>query len=346
MKKIIISIVLAIMASLAFVVPVFATVALPTSMTIDSTYAYRNLKESGDMLFLTEYHVNYPAGAYPTELANQTVILRLMDGSTELSNAQPYCYFSNGYQGGVVSFYFSAAQVTALSIVWGNSYTVALTGNPLISWTGGVTPIASPEGITVWYGTSPVITSTSGQRSGLSSRILALGLALGQEWGVCLIAPQGSNNYLSNAQTTSTAGGYGEAYFPFTISYLRDMAPSIFLAQTQAPVFPTSNPGNANQVAVEGQLVGSPLDVTPAATIFGVSRMFVSTIMVLAGCMMFIVFASRKEPGFGRYATLVAAVVVIFGAAAGGASMLLPAIGGLLASFLIAYVIGFEKAGV
>ena len=498
--------ILAILATVVFALCAFSLPALaldkPDSTVIDYTHAYQHILETGDMGFLIGYHVNYTSTPLPTEPASSTIIIRLLDGVTELGNTQPYAYYNRGYGGGIAWLYFSAAQVTAKSMSWGVNgatvltYTTGLIGNPFLTWTGGAPSITSPI-------TSASSTTTiAATKLEIASEVLATGLRLGGEWSAQLVVNKGIGQYLSDQATSTIANG--ESYFPYAIPNLRNIAPSVFLSQSTAVVYPTveaghiaqlyhgafthgalldivsaqtilptasinvtsitilahrvNNPGNivcviyptiggypdvagaslgysgllngntwttntagvyytfnfttpivlspgilygfligagandnANYIvlhgdtnrypygnamsydygtttwtdylgndfyfdivptigvykqSVENQLIGTPFDVTAAANALGVSRMVLSSFIILVAIVLFIVTAARSNPNASRYSSLIAIIGIIFGTAIGGVSMIWVGIVGLAAVFLIAYVLGLEKAGV
>jgi hypothetical protein len=480
-----------------FSIPAYA-LTTPDSTVLDYTHAYQNVVESGDMGFIISYHVNY--ATLPTEPASSTIIIRILDGVTELSNTQPYAYYARGYQGGIAWLYFSAADVAAKGMVWANvlTYTVGLIGNPFLTWAGGAPSITSPV-------TSKVTTATVAETKPLiASEILATGLRLGGEWSAQLVVNKGYGQFLSDVTISTTANG--EAYFPYAIPNLRNIAPSVFLSQSTAVVYPTVDAGHIGQLSaplggfslasygvnaivgqsftpptnmsvatitvkatrlltpgnvtcdiyttiagnpdlvggllgtstavsantwvttggaeyiftfatpvaltggtvygytlsvpagdinnsitlygdtnvyaggqamryntgtltwtdyaandfyfdiapsiasykksVEGALVGTPFDVTAAANALGVSRMVLSSFIILVAIVLFIVTAAQRNPNASRYSTLIAVVGIIFGTALGGVAMIWVGIIGLAATFVIAYIFGIEKAGV
>lgn len=108
---------------------VFAQVKEPDSyFDVQQVEVYRNVLEIGDQLYLITGRVEYTM--HPIMLSSQTYIIRLMDGVTELGSTTFYPYHNSGYDYGVASIYFSAADALA----WSGAYTVQLQGNPTLHW--------------------------------------------------------------------------------------------------------------------------------------------------------------------------------------------------------------------
>lgn len=265
-KKVIIGCLIAVVALIFYVVPVSATVTTPDSTTLDGVFAYRNIAETGDMGFLIEYHLIYTAGDYPggsapvpADLASTNIIIKIMDGSTDLGNATaPYPYYANGYQGGVAWIYYTAAEVTAAGITWEGDYTVYLVGNPLVTWSAGAPSV--DMAVSSWDGSA----TSAATKLSLGNKVLSLGLALTIEWGISLVEPQGGNYYLTTT--------YGEAYFPYAIQNLRTFAPQIFLAQQEAPIYKTEDPQSAYKDSQDNLLKGTAFDLTDLAWGWGVIK--------------------------------------------------------------------------
>jgi hypothetical protein len=112
--------------------PVYAIQEADT-VNINGVYVYRHCLETGDNLFLIDYTITYTTN--PDEGANEAYIFRLMDGAVELGSTTVYAYYDDGYGRGLASIYFTAAEVTALGIVWEDPYDLQIDGNPTLHWT-------------------------------------------------------------------------------------------------------------------------------------------------------------------------------------------------------------------
>lgn len=124
MKRLIISSLLATILVLSFVLPVFA-VANPDSITMPRYDAFVNVYETGDMLFECETKVVYAVP--PVEASTLTFAFQVLDNAGVVVFGQQALF---AYQNKLASYYFSAAQVTALGLVAGTQYKLRITGTP------------------------------------------------------------------------------------------------------------------------------------------------------------------------------------------------------------------------
>ena len=318
MKRILRGLAVAVILTLCVANPTLALDA-PDYVLIDSSYVFRHLLEADDMGFFISCDVHY-AGTYPTdfptELISETIIIRLMDGATEISNVQPYAYWQLGYEKGSVFIYLTAAEVVAAGIAWNDPLTVKLVGNPLLVFVGG-TPSTS-ESITEWYDDGVVGGTMSGQRAGLGNRILTQGIVLGLQWGSPLVSSfAGGMYYLTPSSTTDISG---EDYFLQVVNSLHTMCPQIFVAQDTTPQYKTDAiPVYGYKAGLEGALVGTPLDITDSATLFGIDKMVLSSLMFAIGIIAGII-AWVSKGILAPVALLVSFIVIILGAKMGAIS--------------------------
>lgn len=217
-------IVLSILLTMCFAVPVSASVAVPDTFTLSSAEVYRDCLETNDQLYIITGTVEYasnPTGYNVSDL----VLVRIMNGATELKSSVPYAYYDSGFDYFVLGIYFSANDVSTLGMGWGagTGYSVQMMGNPTIDWAS--IPTVTMSTLQLWYdGTSFEDTQTR-----LAARIRVL-------------ARTAENNYdpTSFVFTESIAGvlkftTYGEDYFTNTIPNLPLMCPDLFKA-SQTPV--------------------------------------------------------------------------------------------------------------
>lgn len=228
-------------------------IALPTSYSIDSIEAYRHVVEQNDQLYVIKYEINY--AVLPTESAQESWLVRLMDGANELGVTSPFAYHTNGYGKGIATIYFSANSTPA----WAGAYSVRLEGNPLLVWAGGVPPSTSSAIFAKWS-TSTSISSTSTE---LRLRILYLANELTTSWSTNLTE-------LSNGVTVLSASG--EYYFESLFPVLRTVCPQLFGSVSVNPIkdVRTQNLSAAN--ANDSQLIGTIFDFTPLANALHLSR--------------------------------------------------------------------------
>lgn len=225
MKRITLSLLLAVVVMVMLPLQVFAIAYPDNTVEVNTVYVYNDLLEVGDAAVLINYRLPY--AAIPTEPASETYLGVFVDtdGTTQLSATQPYAGNEKGYNYGIMWIYFTAAEVTALSIDRANSalYRIWLSPNPTATWPGA--PQASQIGtITDW---ETVAESTS---VALTADVRAIAQTLGTEWN-------SDSTYLLESVVgrgfVFTAAG--EAYFDYAIPNLRVMAPALYNTGTVDP---------------------------------------------------------------------------------------------------------------
>lgn len=198
--------------------PVYADTLDPDSdPTIQSFNVYRNLRETGD--FLLVIYANIPYTVLPDTSVTETFIWRLLDtdGTTELGSTLGTNYNEDGYGFNVYSMYFTAAEVTALGIVWATAYPVRLSGNPVVFDTPPVYnySLAAPD-----YSSETVQADV---QSELAARILTISADLTNKWG---LAP--AVDLLTETEVGTVLSIFGEAFWRGAINGIQSMAPAAF----------------------------------------------------------------------------------------------------------------------
>ena len=318
-----------LMACFSFVTPVVAAVAAPASLTLLGCYAYRNNIESGDMTFVYYYNCYY-SSTYPTEVSLDTLICRLMDtdGTTELGNIAPFPYYSNGYQRGVAIIYFTAAQVTTKAMVWNEAFTPKIVGNPLTDWDSA--PADATCAIT-W----DTATTQDEAQANLGDRIISLALQLKAYWGINLVEASDGLHY---ALTVSSTTGSGVDYFLDVASNMASLAPDIFPTQVEQPIYKTTTPVTTY---APDEL---PIDVTPAATIWGMTKGTLQTVMSMIGILIFSFFIVAKAPHLSRFIFLFDGVIVVFFTRIGAIVPVWATLVATVCLLVIGYMIFYEKS--
>lgn len=175
--KILIAIVVALVLAVTVASPVFAAIPQPDSApTLEQSYVFRNLRETGDMLFV--FLANIPYAVTPDVDVTQTYWWTLYDGLDELGNTSGYAYNSYGYGYNVYSMYFSADDVTDLTMVWGTSYELRLVQNPA--------QFAAPTYFSFNINAADYtpISDMAGNRDALALRVISLAEYLDNAWNV------------------------------------------------------------------------------------------------------------------------------------------------------------------
>lgn len=161
----------------SFIPTPVAAITAPDVISIVNTKVFRHVFETSDMLFVSEYHVDYTVA--PSEAADLTYTIALYDGAT-LKRSRALVYYGHNF----VSIYYTAVNAAA-DLVWGSAYTVTIAGNPAY-FTTIPTASYSLSTSTSWIATS-AFAGTGGTQE-------LLGLFIGQtvenfevEFGVDLV---------------------------------------------------------------------------------------------------------------------------------------------------------------
>ncbi len=273
---------------LVFALPVKAVISQPTETPTISTFkANHNLVELGDMLIYAGYDIPYDS--VPNVTAEQSFMFRLMDSTltTELASIAPFAYseFSNGYNKGVISFYFEASTAPT----WGVQYYIRISENPSqfsapVSWDYLIPTTAYSS-----------LTSQTDNQIELASNIKEMAHTLQSEFGHTILEPSSGGNVLSSP--------YGETYFRGAIYGIQVMAPTLFLVQLVQLDTTSTNWTTAQFDTYEHRFdatwVGPAENAT--ASQFGVTPSAIMSVPVLLLCIGACIVSSMKyhriEPG-------------------------------------------------
>jgi len=140
MKRLLVSILIAIASVLLITLPVLA-IANPATIAFTSSGAgrykvFENVYETGDMLFVAESYINYdPAPGTPTDyMASEAFSFQLLNAAGDTTILQTAI---TEFEDTVISIYQTAAQVIAnADLVSGTLYNFRLIGNPSIFGAG------------------------------------------------------------------------------------------------------------------------------------------------------------------------------------------------------------------
>jgi len=275
MKKLrAIALVLLLLVFVMCAMPVYADTPDPDSTpAIESFNVYRNLLETGDWLLII--YANIPYTALPDTPVTQTFLWRLIDvdGVTELGDTVGSAFHDDGYGYNVYSMYWSAAEITALGMVWGTSYTVRLSGNPAVFDT------PPTYNYTIAAGDYSPLTVTADVQGELAARILTIAADLDNKWGVP-VAP----SLLEEAEAGTVLSIYGEAFFRGAIFGVQALAPAIFSVIIRNLDVVDRTWTDNYSVNLTAQWGGTWIDTAQAAgmALFGTDYDLLSIIMLLA----------------------------------------------------------------
>ncbi len=216
---------------------VFAT-ATPDTQSIVNAYGYGDVLETGDILLIIHYDVDYNS-CCPAETAAQALLGRYLDGTTPEKSDAPYVFVNSGYGQGVMSIYFSASEATTASLTHGDADSAEILGNPSF--------FPSP-----WNVTKTITWRTQGSQQALEDDVVALANTLEQqtEWS-------GTNLVATVAGVNKLTTGDGEEYFENSVSNLRLMAPGIFTSSLEQPDFIEEDFDQSYQTTLDNQLTGT-----------------------------------------------------------------------------------------
>jgi len=325
------SAIVALMSMAFFVSPALA-IAPPDSLQIDSVFAYQHCLETDAQLYLVEYTIYYePEGEVsttPDENVTEAYLGRFMDGATELKAIAPYAYYDEGYGQGIFAIYFSASD--PLLPTWEESYTIKLEGNPTLSWVPSI-PSTSVSTFDVWS-SSPNIITTQGE---LTARVLYLADLLELAWGINMLDTTGTGSYLSQ---------YGEAYFTNAIPGIQLMAPNAFAGGTLSPDWSTKEPVLDYAEERAASIEGTMLDVSSVAEQWGISRMWLSTLLFILG-VAFMLYAMLQPTGSFRGLTFLSVPLFIAGGYLGGIPLVLTVLVGFGGFALSIFLLFYHPSG-
>ncbi len=302
------------------------------SPQIRAVEAFHHLLEQNDCGFLVDYYCQYTA--IPPEGINESFIVAVLNtaGTAQIRAVAPFLSTHlKGYWRGVAWVYFNAADAATL-ITWGGTHAIRFFGNPTIpsGWPGA--PPSTDSGISVWSA-STTIPMTQSEFTG---RVLYYALELENAWGT-----PATWDMITDIAGGSALGPYGETYFSNVIPNLRTIAPLAFAGATTAPETVSKAYNQAYAKTLAGTVVGTPLNLTNLATAFGMSRMFMSTLLWLLG-MGALLLGSIRYLGGPKVAIMLSIPMIIGGGLLGMIPLALTIGLGALATVMTAFVLFYR----
>ena len=256
MKRRVFVAIISFVLALAIALPILA-IANPTSIIIHTGKVFQNIFETGDMLFVISYDIEY--ASEPPEEASDAFLINLVgtDNTTILLSRQ-----INYYQYNVISIYATAAQ--ALGLTWETEYKLRLTGNPALF--GSIT-----EGTNMYTKTLSITDyNTDGAKT--SKELL-------QEYCI-IIAEDLEDDWVISLLTTTTEGGQvlnsdGAVTFLDAIPSLSTALPGLFQLSSYIPEIssPVSTANYSGDSSIDYRL-GTTLgaSITGIGTFLGVGQ--------------------------------------------------------------------------
>ncbi len=204
-------ILLAFVGIIAISPVIFATnayaVTNPNSVSINNIYVFRNLGEEGDWLIYCRYNVDYTT--IPPEPASETFEIAMYDvpGTTLIATRNLWYYQEN-----ITSLYFTAAQASAVGLVWSSAYIIKIRGSPAIfTIVEGVNQKTNTLSATSYY-----------EQADFTARMLAEAEILQTNWGITLL----TGGFLNST---------GATYFTYAIPGFPEFAPDAMYSSAYYP---------------------------------------------------------------------------------------------------------------
>jgi hypothetical protein len=267
----------------AFAVPIYATDP-PDDITIYSSKVVRNTVETGDMFFCFHWNLDYTA--FPTEAASQTFSFRLYsaDLSTLLAASTPYVYINNGYGQGVSGFYFSAAEVTSLGLVWGTGYIINVAASPAY-----FTTLPEPYYYTVAAGDYCSDTDQVVNKWEMKLYILSICDLLHIAYPTVV--------WSGTVDTGTVLSDIGELYFRGALPGISVISPTLFYTQFYVPTGMTSTYDDDLLDEYTSRLAGEDIMVgfDRLGAEFGLEGQTIAAFLVIILCIAFMIWMRRIE---------------------------------------------------
>lgn len=294
MKRTIASISLILLGLLSIIIPAIparAYLITPSSLSIpvpNGIKVFRNLAETGDLLYVFNYDIAIPSDNFSSTPASDSFMFRLYasDGTTRKATTSPYVFpffENNGYSKGVSSFYISASD-NQTGLAWGSGVSINFLGTPAFySPTQNFTYQLTP-------GDYVTVTTQEDNRAQLKTFVLLLCDRLQSAYassGVVLKSSSDSGIVLSS---------YGDMYFQGAIPGLPYLCPDLFYIQVLTPT-PTTIAYDMS--AAINRIDGGDLErgFKKIGQGLGVSTIFAEFIVFAVLCFALTVWVTKKGWG-------------------------------------------------
>ena len=327
-----------IISALLISTAVFAIATPNAGPTINAIYAFRNIDEAGDMLFLVDQSTNYTQ--LPAEDAYSAILTTFYDedGITHIATGTIYSQIYNGgYGRSIVALYFDKANCTANTMVWLDAFDFYVVGNPTLTWTPS-TPSSVVKNVDYWE----TATNTDIVQTMLAARIVVLANVLDHSWGT-----NGTINSLIKATVDGVKlSDIGQAYFMGVLPGISTIASDAFSVAIVTPDIHKRTYGNQGALDLAAQLLLTPFDMTDLAAKIGMSLGWLNSIITLA-IIVGIDYLFTRKGMMGTRGIVMIDDFIFIAAAVSGALPLMIVIGGAAAAaFFTLNVFFLSKANV
>lgn len=301
--------------------------AQPDNLVIEDVQIFRHLLEADDMLMVFYYDIEYTS--QPANPANQTFMIRLMNGGTTMGTVLPYPYGDNsGYQEGVRGMYFTAAEAPT----WGGSYTAVIQGNPSVFFDAEDWKETQALTAANW---SPYDTQDENQ-NWLRLKIINIANELEVDWDETLLVSGSIGEVLNTT---------GEGYFINAIVGLRQMCPELFAIQTEEATFPSATYTRSHDADLRNTLDGTAIGNLIAVIERNLNVPFIAAGSIIILLIYILVIVSTRKMGGGADdGMLVGLPVILAGVRFGLIPIAGYAIFALCSILLVGYIIWLAKS--
>lgn len=327
------SIILAILTATA----VLAIATPNAGPTIHAIYAFRNVDEAGDMLFLVDQSTNYTA--LPAEDAYSAILTTFYDedGITLIATGTIYVFYNGGYGRSIVALYFNAANCTANNMVWLDAFDIYAVGNPALTWTPSA-PSSAVANVSYW---STNIARTKVQTE-LANRVIELTRVLDNSWEFAGT----SNSLLDNTTDGLKLSKYGQSYWIGVLPGISTIASDAFSVAVTGPDIHKRTYTNQGALDLAAQLLLTPFDFTGLSTKLGISLGWLNSIIVLV-IIVIIDWQFIKNHLMGTRGIILIDDFIFIAAAVAGMLPLMVLLGGaVVAAFFTLNVFFLSKANI
>lgn len=276
MKRIALSLLLALLAIIMVAVPVLADTPDPNppGPSMEDINIYRNVLETGDQLMII--YANIPYDPLPDTPVTQTFTWRLMDGGIELGSTLGTDYNDDGYGYNIYSMYWTAAEVIANGMVWGDvTYQARLSGNPVVFDTPPV------YNFNLNAGMYTALTVQSDVQAAIAALVLTTSADLDNKWGLTA-----ANSLLTENETATVLSVFGESFWRGAVNGLQAMSPTIFSVIVTAIDLDERTWDTEYSENVTTQWAGTWIETatTAGGVLFGTDYDFLSLLLLLGMC--------------------------------------------------------------
>ena len=260
------SVLLSLTAWILVFVPVSADTASPNATSINESFVWQNVLETGDYLLIIQYGVNYTT--IPTTDITDTFVFRLMDetNTNEIGVIEAYSYNNSGYGAGIAAWYFDADNAPA----WGQPYWIRIEGKTGVF---DSPPVYNFNLSGSAYSSEAVQSNVQNE---MANELIELAKQIGNSWSPSVALTE-------EAETGTILSVYGEAYFRSAIPGIQSMCPQLFFLQiydvTVTNTTWSTNQSDASAATVQNSTAGTA--IIGIAGLFNMSFSAIAMIPIL-----------------------------------------------------------------